>query len=74
MRFVETIPGNRGRRESRMMEGVNSSIIICKDFCECHKVSPQQCQNVKKWKQNKTKNDGGTACLSIITLKINVLN
>jgi hypothetical protein len=26
----------------RMMEGVNSVMIFCKNFCKCHKVLPAQ--------------------------------
>jgi hypothetical protein len=36
MRSVETIPGMRGG--GIMMEGVNSTMIYCKNFCKCHKV------------------------------------
>jgi hypothetical protein len=34
MRHVETIPGMGGGRR-RMMEGVNSTMINCKNFCKC---------------------------------------
>jgi hypothetical protein len=36
MRPVQTIPGlgNGGKR--RIMEGVNSAMIYCKNFCKCH--------------------------------------
>jgi hypothetical protein len=42
MRPVETIPGmeERGRKEND--EGVNSTMIYCKNFCNCHNVSPVQ--------------------------------
>jgi hypothetical protein len=39
IRPVETIPG---MGEGRLMERVNSSMIYCKNFCECHIVPPAQ--------------------------------
>jgi hypothetical protein len=43
MRLVETIPGTgRGKKKKRMMEGVNSTMIYCKNFCKCYKVPPTQ--------------------------------
>jgi hypothetical protein len=38
MRPAETIPGMGEREERRMMEGVNSTMIYCKNFCKCHYV------------------------------------
>jgi hypothetical protein len=38
---VETIPGIAGKGIKENMEGVNSTIIHCKNFCKCHNV-PQQ--------------------------------
>jgi hypothetical protein len=39
MRPVQTIPGMGGRR---MMEGVNSTIVYCKNFYKCYNVPPVQ--------------------------------
>jgi hypothetical protein len=36
---VETIPGTG---KGRTMEGVNSTMIYCKNFGKCHNVSPVQ--------------------------------
>jgi hypothetical protein len=38
MRPGETIPGMR-RGATGMMEGVNSTMIYCKNFYKCHNVS-----------------------------------
>jgi hypothetical protein len=38
MRHVETIPGRGEGRYRRIMEGVNSTKIYCKNFCKCHNV------------------------------------
>jgi hypothetical protein len=38
MRTVETIPGMWGG----MMEGVNSTVIHCKNFCKYQNVPPAQ--------------------------------
>jgi hypothetical protein len=38
MRPVETLP--RIGRGKRMVEGVNSNMIYCKNFCKCHNVPP----------------------------------
>jgi hypothetical protein len=40
MRPVETVLRMRGLgRQSRMMEGVNLTIMYCKHFCKCHNVA-----------------------------------
>jgi hypothetical protein len=39
MRAVETIPG---MGERRMMEGMNSTMIYCKNFGKCHSIPPAQ--------------------------------
>jgi hypothetical protein len=39
---VEAILGMEGGRERRMMEGVNSTMIYCKNFCKFHNVPPAQ--------------------------------
>jgi hypothetical protein len=37
--LVEAIPGMRGEgRKRRMVEGMNSSMIYCKNLCKCHNV------------------------------------
>jgi hypothetical protein len=36
MRLVETIPGMEDRGQRRMMEGVDSTMIYCKNFGKCH--------------------------------------
>jgi hypothetical protein len=36
MRPTETIRGIERGWIKRMMEGGNSTMIYCKDFCECH--------------------------------------
>jgi hypothetical protein len=41
MRPVETVPGIEGGGR-RMMEGVNSTVIYCKNFYKCHNVPPVQ--------------------------------
>jgi hypothetical protein len=52
MRLVETIPGMEGGRAKRVMEGVNSTMIYCKNFCKGHNVPP--ITKIKtKTKQNK---------------------
>jgi hypothetical protein len=39
MRPVETVPGIEGQGGyRRMVEGVNSSMIYCKNLCKCHNV------------------------------------
>jgi hypothetical protein len=38
MRPVETVPGMWGVR----MEGVNLTMIYCKNFCKCHNAPPVQ--------------------------------
>jgi hypothetical protein len=40
MRLVETIPGMEG--SGRMIEGVNSTKIYCKNLYKCHDVLPVQ--------------------------------
>jgi hypothetical protein len=41
VRSVETRSGGReGQR--RTMEGVNSAMIYCKNFCKCHSILPVQ--------------------------------
>jgi hypothetical protein len=40
MRPVETIPGIGGEGIKRMMEGVNSTMVNCKNFGKCHNVPP----------------------------------
>jgi hypothetical protein len=43
IRSIETIQGSEGRGgQRRMMEGVNSGMIYCKNICKCHNVSPAQ--------------------------------
>jgi hypothetical protein len=45
MRPVETIPEMEGGEEQRrIMEGVNSTMIYCKNFYKCHNVPPAQQQ------------------------------
>jgi hypothetical protein len=39
MRPVETIPGIGEGGLRRMMEGMNSTMIYCKIFGECHNIS-----------------------------------
>jgi hypothetical protein len=39
---VETIPGMGMGGIKEMVEGVNSSMIYCKNFCKCHNVSTAQ--------------------------------
>jgi hypothetical protein len=43
MRPVESIPGVGGGYR-RMMEGVNSTMIFCKNFGKCYNVPPVQQQ------------------------------
>jgi hypothetical protein len=38
---VETIPEIGGGKK-RIMEGVNLTMIYCKNFCKCHIVPPAQ--------------------------------
>jgi hypothetical protein len=38
MRPVETIPGIERFGIKRTMEGMNSTMIYCKNFCKCHNV------------------------------------
>jgi hypothetical protein len=40
MKMEKMIPVGEGRR--KMMEGVNSTMIFCKNFCKCHNVPPVQ--------------------------------
>jgi hypothetical protein len=40
MRPVETIPGMERGEQRRMMEGMNLTVICCKNFCKCHKFTP----------------------------------
>jgi hypothetical protein len=42
VRPVETAPGMRGRRIREKMEGVNLTMIHCKNLDKCHNVSPVQ--------------------------------
>jgi hypothetical protein len=42
MRSVETFPEMGVRGQRRMMEGVNSTKIYCKNFCYCHNIPPVQ--------------------------------
>jgi hypothetical protein len=42
MKPIETIPGMRGWGIKENDEGVNSSMIHCKNFCKCHNVPPTQ--------------------------------
>jgi hypothetical protein len=42
LRPVETIPGMGEGVLRRMIEGVNSTIIYCKNVCKCHNVPPVQ--------------------------------
>jgi hypothetical protein len=42
MILIETIPGMRGEGIKKMMEGVNSTLICCKEFGKCHNVLPVQ--------------------------------
>jgi hypothetical protein len=42
MRVVETIPGMGEEGKERMMNGVNSTRICCKNFCKCHNVPSLQ--------------------------------
>jgi hypothetical protein len=37
---VQTIPGMGVGGYRKMMEGANSSMIYCKNFCKCHNVPP----------------------------------
>jgi hypothetical protein len=51
--LVETIPAIVGRGISRMMEGINSSIIYLiyyKNICKCHNVPPPRKTKKKKEK------------------------
>jgi hypothetical protein len=32
--------GEKGIKKGRMMEGVNSTIIYCENFCKCNSVPP----------------------------------
>jgi hypothetical protein len=53
MRPAETVPGMGEGRQTRMMEGVNPTMIYCENFGECHNVPPvqQQYDNKKRKKQ-----------------------
>jgi hypothetical protein len=42
LRLVESIPGIGIGGKRRMMEGVNSTPINYKKFCNCHNVPPVQ--------------------------------
>jgi hypothetical protein len=42
MRPVETIPARGERGYRRMMEGMNSTMIYCKNFGKCHNIPPVQ--------------------------------
>jgi hypothetical protein len=42
MRPVETIPGIGGEGIKEMMEGVNLTMIDCKNFYKCHNIPPVQ--------------------------------
>jgi hypothetical protein len=58
MRHVETIPGMQEGSEftfRRMMEGVNSTMIYCKNFCKCNKVPPVQHHDNNNNNKNKIK-------------------
>jgi hypothetical protein len=49
MGHVETIPGMEERRK---MEGMNSTMIYCKNFCKCQSIPPvQQEYDHKKYKK-----------------------
>jgi hypothetical protein len=48
MRPVERIPATGEVGQRRMMEGVNSSMIYCKNFCKCYNVPPVQQQSVQQ--------------------------
>jgi hypothetical protein len=42
LRPVEIIPGMGRREKKRMMEKMNSTMIHCKNLCNCHNVLPVQ--------------------------------
>jgi hypothetical protein len=42
MRPVETIPGMGEGWGRRMVEGVKSTMIYCKNVCKCYNVPPAQ--------------------------------
>jgi hypothetical protein len=42
MRPAETIPGMGVGGKRREMEGVNSGMIYCNNFCKCHNAPPIQ--------------------------------
>jgi hypothetical protein len=48
MRTVETIPGMGTGRKRRMIQGVNSTMIYCKNFGRYH-MYPQYNNNLKKF-------------------------
>jgi hypothetical protein len=56
MRPVETIPGKGGGEQRRMMEGVNSTMIYCKNFCKCHNVPPDNNNKKRIFKKKKKRN------------------
>jgi hypothetical protein len=51
MRPVETIPGMGGGEQRRMVEGVKSTMIYCKNSCKCLNV-PQYNNNIIKKRKN----------------------
>jgi hypothetical protein len=60
MRYVETILGMGEGRIRRMMKGVNSNSIYCKNFYKCHNVPPVQHNNmIIKKRQKKKKSQRG---------------
>jgi hypothetical protein len=50
---VKTIPEMGGGRIKENGEGVNSSMIYCKNFCKCHNV-PLPSPTIKKLKKQKS--------------------
>jgi hypothetical protein len=48
IRPIETIPGIGGRRINENLEGMNSTMIQCKNFCKCHNVPPSTTIILKK--------------------------
>jgi hypothetical protein len=41
-----------GERERIIIEGVNSNMIYCKNFCKCHNVHPPSTTKINKIKNN----------------------